>query len=382
MTINVLMLEATGTGGICHYTYNLCRELIEKQIAVHLATNRRNYELENRKNIPFPFYKVLDRERYLNPEGLPCDELYLEVIQLAKKIRPSIVHFQWPLCPKFDPYFLNHLRREISCKYVYTAHNLLPHNQTEKDCEIFGTLYQNIDAIIVHGNNLVTNFQKIFNFFPKRLISIPLGNYNFLVPKTFTDLKEARKLLGLPTDKIILLFFGYISDYKGLEYLLQSLPLVKQKSSDFCLVIAGACPDFSKYALLIEELGIKCQIKTFIGYQPFEKVPLFFQGADIVVLPYKETYQSAVVQVAYAFGKPVIATNVGALPEVIVEGKSGFLVPPCNSQALADKILYLIKDYKTCRDMGAYSKNLAHTHFSWKKVSEKTIQLYQELLKN
>jgi glycosyltransferase involved in cell wall biosynthesis len=102
----------------------------------------------------------------------------------------------------------------------------------------------------------------------------------------------------------------------------------------------------------------------------------YFTAADVVVLPYIKTYQSAVVQTAYAFGKPVIVTNTGSLSEAVEDGKSGYIVPPKNESALTESILKLLSDETKIQEMGAYGRKLAETKFSWDAIAKMTKDLY------
>jgi glycosyltransferase involved in cell wall biosynthesis len=182
---------------------------------------------------------------------------------------------------------------------------------------------------------------------------------------TPTDLKHE---LALPTDRPILLFFGFVRPYKGLEYLVQSLPLVLEQIAVHALVVGEfwSSPEF--YQRYAREFGVE-QAITFVNrYVPNEELPPYFDLADVVVLPYVSATQSAVVQLAFGFGKPVITTRVGGLHEVVQDGVNGLVVPPQDEVALANAIVrYFVEGLQ-----GRLAQNICDERrdntFSWSSL--------------
>jgi glycosyltransferase involved in cell wall biosynthesis len=111
-------------------------------------------------------------------------------------------------------------------------------------------------------------------------------------------------------------------------------------------------------------------------YLPMEEVAPLMEMATVVIYPYLNSTQSGALQVAYTFGKPVIATNVGGLPEAVEAGKSGFLVPPSTPDELAQAILKIINDPSLAQEMGIYAKYLSDTKFSWKSIAREILSIY------
>jgi glycosyltransferase involved in cell wall biosynthesis len=144
------------------------------------------------------------------------------------------------------------------------------------------------------------------------------------------------------------LFFGKVRPYKGLETLIQALGWLRRQGFEFRARIAGEFyTDDRRYRVLAAETGAGDWIEWSDRYIPNEEVPTLFEAADVVVLPYVEATQSGVVSVAFQFGVPVIATRVGGLAEVIQEGRTGFLVPPQDPEALGRAVLrYFVEDLK------------------------------------
>lgn len=150
---------------------------------------------------------------------------------------------------------------------------------------------------------------------------------------------NARNDLGITTDHVIL-FFGYIREYKGLKNLLKAYKPVLEKFPSTTLLIVGEFYDNkTEYMDIIENEGIAENIKLIDRYVSNEEVEIYFKASDIVILPYNSATQSGIVMLAYAFKRPLIATNVGGLGEFIEEGKTGYVIPPFDLQALSNKII-------------------------------------------
>jgi glycosyltransferase involved in cell wall biosynthesis len=140
----------------------------------------------------------------------------------------------------------------------------------------------------------------------------------------------------VPKGVPILLFFGLVRPYKGLDVLLEALARVQRPLH---LIIAGEFwTDEVAYREQIEALGLATAVTILNKYVPDEEVAALMQTAAVVVLPYRSATQSAVVQVAFGHGKPVITTNVGGLAEAVVDGRTGLVVPPADPAALAAAI--------------------------------------------
>jgi D-inositol-3-phosphate glycosyltransferase len=145
---------------------------------------------------------------------------------------------------------------------------------------------------------------------------------------------EARTALNLPPNAPIVLFFGLIRPYKGLDLLLKALS--DPRCAAIHLVVAGECyEDWATYQNLIAQNNLNDRVHLFLDYIPNEAVSTYFSATDLLVQPYKTATQSGVLQVAYHFEQPVIVTNVGGLPEMVEPGVSGWIVPPNDPAALA-----------------------------------------------
>ena len=141
------------------------------------------------------------------------------------------------------------------------------------------------------------------------------------------------------SDKRVLLFFGYIRRYKGLETLLHAMPLILKRLSVTLLVVGEFYEDEHRYRGLLKTLSLEKHVLIRADYVPNDQVGAYFSASDVVVLPYRSATQSGIVQIAYQFDKSVIATDVGGLSEVVIDGVTGFIVPPNDPSALADAVV-------------------------------------------
>jgi glycosyltransferase involved in cell wall biosynthesis len=172
----------------------------------------------------------------------------------------------------------------------------------------------------------------------------------------------------------LVLFFGRIWEYKGLEYLIRAEPLISARVPDVCIMIAGQGEDFSRYARLM------LHPQRFIVHNEFiseERVAEYFRRASIVVLPYIEASQSGVIPLAYSAGKPVVATTVGGLPEMVEHGRTGYLVAPRDAGQLADALVRLLLDPALRRQMGANAKHKIERECSPETIAQKTVEVYR-----
>lgn len=172
----------------------------------------------------------------------------------------------------------------------------------------------------------------------------------------------------------LILFFGRIWEYKGLDYLIRAEPLITAEVPDARIMIAGQGESFARYRRMM------VHPERFIVYNEYishDKRAELFQRASVVALPYVDASQSGVIPIAYTFAKPVVATAVGALPEMVEPGRTGYLVPPCDEGALADAIVRLLRDKELRRQMGANGKRKIDTECSPDAVAQQTLAVYR-----
>jgi glycosyltransferase involved in cell wall biosynthesis len=175
----------------------------------------------------------------------------------------------------------------------------------------------------------------------------------------------------------MILFFGRIWEYKGLEYLIRAEPLITAQVPDAKIVIAGQGEDFARYRRLMVHPD---RFLVFNEYVSDDKRAELFRRASVVALPYIEASQSAVIPVAYTFAKPVVATTVGGLPEMVEHGRTGYLVPPQDEKALAEAVIRLLLNKDLRRKLGSNAKNKIDTECSAETIAQQTINVYRQVL--
>ena len=176
---------------------------------------------------------------------------------------------------------------------------------------------------------------------PGRVRDCPHPVYDFGVPgRPRKSRAEARAALGLPADARVVLYFGFIKAYKGVVHLIDAAPALRDRFGDGLrlMIVGDVYGDAQPYRERVANSGAADIIRFEDGYVPDETVEDHFLAADLVVLPYVSATQSGIVQIAYNYDRPVVSTRVGGLPEVVLDGRTGYLVPPADPAALADAV--------------------------------------------
>ncbi len=249
--------------------------------------------------------------------------------------------------------------------------------------KLYNSVFQNFWVIFFHAHENKRRFHSIFKYPKNNTYIIPLGNQDIFIkfPAEYKSPNYLAKKYAASEDDIIILFFGVLAPSKGLPILIEAFSKIV-KSHSLKLIIAGYPAKHINLISLfnqVKELGLENQVKFDLRYLPNQEVHALFMMADLIVYPYINSTQSSSIQVAYSFGKPVVASNVGGLPEVIDNGKSGLLVEPENSDDLAEKLNRLISDPLLRKEMGVYAKKLSETRFSWTSIAAQILQVYDQL---
>ncbi len=174
---------------------------------------------------------------------------------------------------------------------------------------------------------------------------------------------------GIVANRKKLLFFGNIDAYKGVDYLVDAFAVAKKNMPDLSLTIAGN-GEISKRAMRKIKAS---EINLINRYITDEEVRALFASHGLLVLPYTSATQSGVAAAALANGLPTVATNTGALPEQIIDGVNGKIVPPADSQALADAIIEMVEDENKFRQMAEAALKLGQTVYSWETIAERLL---------
>ncbi len=273
----------------------------------------------------------------------------------------------------WHPFFapcLRYLTKMKSSKgFVIIAHNVIPHEQKKAGRILNRWLFKKADKVIVGGKGEQDNLQQLVSGVPSTVIPHPVYDRFSNADPVLTK-ETAKQKLGYPIDQPLIMHIGLIRKYKGVDILLEAVPLIK--NSDVSVEIAGEFyDDIEPYREQIKNLGIGNKVKLHNKYLVSEEMTLRLIAADVIVLPFRHATQSGVAMAALACGTPVIASKVGGLPDVILPGENGDLVPPENSGALAASIdKFFNIDKKIRVEMREKIKDHAHAHFSWERLAD------------
>lgn len=257
-----------------------------------------------------------------------------------KKERPDIivVRFWLPFMGPALGTILRRVRKNKHTKIICIADNVIPHEKRFGDRPFTRYFLKSCDAFITMSEKVMADLRLFQKTKPAKQVAHPLyDNFGEIISKV-----EAREKLGVSTRDPMILFFGFIRKYKGLDLLLEAMAVIKNLTSDIQdlkLLIAGEFYEEEKpYREQIEKLGIRDQLILRTDFIPDSEVKYYLCAADLVVQPYRNATQSGVTPLAYHFEKPMLVTNVGGLPSLVPDKKVGLVVEP-DPPAIANGIL-------------------------------------------
>ena len=316
-------------------------------------------------SLQYPSFLFPGKTQYSNepgPEGLKIFSVinsinpvnWIKIGNRLKKEKPDIIVVRYWL-PFMGPALGTILRRvkknivgpRHHTKIVCIADNIIPHEHRPGDKAFTKYFLKSCDAFITMSAKVMDDLRKFEKDKPARLIQHPLyDNFGELISKS-----EAREKLKIKKEELIVLFFGFIRKYKGLDILLDAIKILKEKTlkhqtsnlprprAGIKLLIAGEFYEDEKpYQEQIDKLGIRDDIILQSNFIPDSEVRYYLCAADAVIQPYRNATQSGVTPLAYYFEKPMIITNVGSLPSLVPNEKSGLVAEP-NAESIANAIL-------------------------------------------
>ncbi len=230
------------------------------------------------------------------------------------------------------------IARHNGIRVVSILHNVIPHEPKPWDKPLLRYFIHSVDHFVALSDSVCEDCLALLAKGQKKSVIVsPHPIYdNYGEPM---DSLEARQRLGLPLDGKILMFFGFIRDYKGLDLLLQAYADPRLQGGDVHLLVAGEFyNNADKYYALEQSLGLSGRVLWHTSFIPDEQVRVYFSAADLIVQPYKTATQSGVTQIAYHFCKPMLVTHVGGLAEIVPDGKVGY-VTDVDPKAIADALL-------------------------------------------
>ena len=324
-------------GGISHYNTSLIRELAKRH-AVRAVNFRRLYP-----NILFPGKTQYDESA--SPYEAPSERIIDSINPFtwiksgfrAARWKPDVVVVQW-WHPFFAPAIFvicSILRIMRAGRILFICHNVVPHETSPLDRILSLVAFSTAHAFIVQSGEDGGNLLRLRKGARMEIHPLPLFDFFRAGPM---EMNEARDLIG-EGEGHLLLFFGYIRPYKGLSYLIEAMGILRARMDARLLVVGEFYEEREPYLRLTERLGLSERVRFVDRYVGNEEVQAFFAASDLVVLPYVTATQSGIAQIALSFDRPVVVTRVGGLPEVVSEGRTGFIVPPADPQAVAEAII-------------------------------------------
>jgi glycosyltransferase involved in cell wall biosynthesis len=361
-------------GGIAHYVALLYDTLRRRGHTVAVLSFKRQYPSllfpgktqkdEGRELLPVRAYPILDS---INPLT------WLLALAWLKRFRPDLAVFKYWM-PFFAPCYaaLAAGLKALGVPTVFLCDNVVPHEKKAGDAVLTRLAFRFPDACVVQSASVRDDLLRVKPV--ARFREVPHPVYSLFPPPM--PKVEARRALEM-SDTPVLLFFGYIRPYKGLNVLLNAMPEIL-RAVHLRLLVCGEFYEGRQESVdLIHRLGLQHAIALHDTFIPNEKVAQFFCAADVVVLPYLAATQSGIVQIAYHYDRPVIATAVGGLPETVRHGKTGFIVPPNDPEALARAVVRFYAEKK----MRAFEQaiRIEKKNYSWDRMGIALEELALEL---
>ncbi len=376
MKIALVGLTHPFRGGISHYT-TLLYQALEKRHEVRFYSLSRQYP-----RLLFPGRTQIDHSGdALQVPNDPClDSVnpfsWWITARRIRRFRPDLALFSW-WHPFFAPAFGTVARLAAMFGGVpscFLCHNVIPHEHSVLDRLLLRYAFPPAAAFVTHSR---ADAEKLKTIRPRAAVRhSPHPTYDAFVPSERLSPQDAKDRLGL-AGRRVLLFFGFVRAYKGLGHLLEAMLDLPPQEGYHLVVVGEFYEDRDVYQTALDTLRERGQLTLVDRYVPNEEVPLYFSAADVVMVPYVSATQSGIVQMAYGFRTPVIATAVGGLPEVVSDGQTGYLVPPADASALAGAVRRLFGH----DDPESFGNHIdrAGEAFSWDRMVETIEKVCQEL---
>jgi len=359
-------------GGIATFNEYMARNLISNGHKVDLHTFSHQYP-----SFIFPGTSQFTDKPH--PEGLHIERsLHAYNPFTWLKTRKNLIQGQYDLViirywlPAMSP-VLSAMASALArsgTKVLALVDNLYPHEKRPLDRWLTGLFLPYPHSFLAISKLVEQQLRELVNDRPVLYSPHPIyDNYG-----PHLDQNKAREQLNLPQTGKLLLFFGFIRRYKGLDILLEALSDQRFVDKDFKLVVAGEWYEDSRsYYDLVDRLNLHDRVIWKDHFIREDEVATYFSAADVVVQPYRSATQSGISALSYAYRKPLISTNVGGLSEIMEDGKNGFLCE-ASAESLADGIQRYL-DFTNVEGMAVSIEEQAQS-MSWDRLSEVIIEAY------
>lgn len=385
------------TGGVDRpYAFGLAMALVAKNVHVDVVASEAVDSVEMHTTQNLKFFDVWPARAAKTSSFAKLFRTlghYGSLISYAAASRPRVFHILWnSKIQFFDRTLLMLYYKALGKRVALTAHNI---NQARRDSRdtwlnrvTLRIQYHLADHIFVHTQKMKDELMEEFGVACEAVTVIrhPINN---AFPDTPLTLSEAKSRLGLKEANKTILCFGRIKPYKGIEYLLPAFQKLAAQDGQYRLIIAGEVQKGNEKYMesLMQTMASEMdrgQVILKTQFIPDEEMEVYLKAADVLVLPYKDIFQSGVLFLGYSFGLPVIVTDVGSFREEVVEGKTGYLCKPGDPDDLAKTIeTYFTSDlFRNPGTNRQKIKDYADTHHSWGGVADLTRKAYEGMLRN
>lgn len=356
-------------GGIAHYT---------SLMATHLARRHETRVYGFRRLYPDRFFPgrsqldpsesplaAVDVRRWLTPWWPPS---WRRVAHDWSSWRPDVAVIQWwvPFMAPMTAWLIRSARR-ADVRTALVCHNVLPHERSRVDAFLARAALNRADRLIVHGESERTKALTLLPGMPVQVVQLP--SYADVATSSWTQ-PTARAALDVRGR--MMLFFGFVRPYKGLLDLLNAMPDVLREIDVTLWVVGEIWGKPSVYFDRVKALGLEQRVRFVDRYVTNDEAALYLAAADLVVLPYREATGSAVLQLAFGLGVPVVATRTGGMAEAVADGVTGFLVAPGDAAGLGRAIVRFFQDGRSADMRGALAQGDPDT--TWERLIAATVQ--------
>lgn len=377
--MKVSIIEPVGAhGGMNYYDAGLLNGLLENSVNVDLHTcdaNRHVWKGSSRVHFTFSgiFGSSPMLSRAKNYIVGSCSAVFRSKINKVKLVHVHLFHYG------FKELFLVLLAKSFFMKIVATIHDVESFANNEKG-GVRKLIMGLVDGAIVHNEYSRRSLLSVVSLPASRIHTVPHGNYLSSVNKM--DKVEARKRVGLSADESVVLFFGQIKKVKALDVLLRACPEISGEVPRLKILVAGKYWKNSgeEYQRIIDELKIADQIRLDIGYVPDELVDAYYNAADVVVLPYREIFQSGVLLMAMSYQVPVICSAIPGMLDILEEGVNGLTFPRDDHHILARQVIRVLKDSALASSLADNAFNHIKVKHDWNEIGRLTRDCYASLL--
>ena len=374
MNISILSVAPPYRGGIAEQTFQLYTNLkkehevsiinFSRQYPEFLFPGKSQYDSDMKSDMIDNNFQIVDS---INP--ISWRRASRKIVNQSPEL--LILRFWNPFFAISHGKIIRKVKKHIpGLKVVAICDNIIPHERSMLDKILINYLFKVIDGFIVMSPQVESELKNLVEDPCHELVFHPVTSKQIELTKS-----SARSNLNIKHKKIIM-FFGFVREYKGLDVLIKANQYLKDRLDDYCIIVCGECyGDEKQYRDLIEKFSYNNEIYWINDYISEELAANYFMASDVTVLPYKSASQSGVIPLSYAYDSPVIASSIPGIQEMVDDGETGFLFEKNNASQLADKI---IEFYDSDTD---YRKNIIEYRkkFEWSNFIEKLFNLSKKI---